>query len=55
MKKKLKDRSSTESMIYSICNDVLMYSERVVVPPSLQKLILKEFHIGHSGISRIKS
>ena len=36
MKKKLlKDRSKTESKVYSICNDVLVYSERVVVPLSL--------------------
>ena len=55
MKKKLKDRSTTEAEAYSICNDVLMYSERVVVPLSLQKRILKEFHTGHPGMSRMKS
>ena len=33
MKKKLKNRSITESEMYSICNDILMYSERVVVVP----------------------
>ena len=55
MKKKLKDRSKTESDVYSICNDILMYSERVVAPLSLQKQILKEFLTGHPGISRMKS
>ena len=55
MKKDLKDRCKTESEIYSICNGVLMYNERVVVPLSLQKWILKEFHTGHPDISRMKS
>ena len=56
MKKKLKqNRCTIESEVYSICNDVLIYSERVVVPLSLQICILKEFHAGHPGISRMKS
>ena len=55
MKKKLKDMSTTEPKLYSICNDVLMYSDRVVVPLSLQNQILKEFHSGHPSISRMKS
>ena len=32
-----------------------MYSERVLVLLLVQKRILKEFHIGHPGISRMKS
>ena len=52
---KLKDRSTTESEVYSISNEVLMYSERVLVLLLLQKRILKEFHTGHPGISRMKS
>ena len=55
MKEKLKVRSKTESEVYLICNDVLMFSERVVVPLSRQKHILKVFHTGHHGISRMKS
>lgn len=51
MKKKLKDRTKLDSGVYSMCNDILMYSERLVVPLALQKRILKEFH----GISRMKS
>ena len=51
MKRKLKDRSTIESEVYSICDDVLMYSERMAVFLSLQKRILKEFHTGHPGIS----
>ena len=53
--KKLKDKSITESGVYSICNDVLKYSERMVVTLSLHEWILKEFHSGHPGISRMKS
>ena len=52
MKKKLKDRSKIESKVYSICNDVLMYNERVVVPLFLQKRIDKKFY---TVISRIKT
>ena len=54
-RKKLKDRSTTKSEVYSICNDVLLYNERAVVPLLVQKRILKEFHIGRLGISRMKS
>ena len=32
-----------------------MYSDRVVIPPALQKRILKEFHVGHPGMSRMRS
>ena len=40
---------------YSICDDVLLYSDRVVVPEALQKRILRQFHIDHPGTSRMKS
>lgn len=43
----MRKKTKTE---YSICNDVLMYSKRVVVPLSLEKQILKEFHTGHPDI-----
>ena len=32
-----------------------MYSDRVVIPITLLKRIQKEFHIGHPGMSRMKS
>ena len=41
--------------MYSICNNIPMYGEWVVIPISLQKRILKEFHVGHPGIARLKS
>ena len=40
---------------YSICDNILLYSDRVVVPEALQKRILRQFHIGHPGTSRMKS
>ena len=41
-KKKLKGRSVIKSEVYSICNDVLVFSERVVILLSLQKRNLKK-------------
>ena len=32
-----------------------MYGERVVIPTVLTKKILKDFHIGHPGMSRLKA
>ena len=40
---------------YSICNEVVMYSNRVVILAALQKRILKEFHVSHPRMSEIKS
>ena len=40
---------------YSICNEVVMYSDRVVILAALQKRVLKEFHVGHPGMSKMKS
>lgn len=42
-------------IIFSICDEILMYAERVVIPDSLQKRILKHFHVGHSDMLRMKS
>ena len=40
---------------FSTCDETLMYAQRVVIPRVLRKKVLKEFHWGHPGISRIKS
>ena len=45
----------TSSPAYSICDEVLLYAGRVVMPVVLQKRILKEFHQGHPGIGRMKA
>ena len=34
---------------------VLLYRERVVIPSTFQKFILKDFHAGHPGSNRMKS
>ena len=41
--------------LFSICDQVLLYQERVVVSATLQKKILKDFHTGHHGATRMKS
>ena len=41
--------------VFSAYDQVLLYWERVVVPVTLQKKILKDFHTGHPGATRMKS
>ena len=55
MKEKLRSEDQQVSEVFSTCNDVLLYRERVVIPGTLQKRILKDFHIDHPGATRIKS
>ena len=50
-----KKMNITGSNAFSLCNNVLMYTERIAIPASLQKFMLKEFHEEHSGISWMKS
>ena len=40
---------------FSICDKTLMYAQRVVILRVLRKKVLKEFHLSHLGISRMKS
>ena len=39
----------------AIVNRCLMFADRVIIPPPLRNRILKQFHSGHPGISRMKS
>ena len=39
----------------AVVNRCLMFADRVIIPPPLRNRILKQFHSGHPGISRIKS
>ena len=41
--------------VFSTCNEALLYRERVVIPAILQKEILKDFHTGYPGATRMKS
>ena len=51
----MKDRKISRVSPYSICEQVQLDADRVVMPYTLQKKILKEFHIGHPGMARMKS
>ena len=51
-KREILEGQTTEA--FSICGEVLLYVERVVIPATLQKRILKDFHLGHPGITRMK-
>ena len=55
IKRKLTAKNEKVPEVFSICNNVLLYSERVVIPKKLQNRILRDFHTGHPGINRIKS
>ena len=54
MQVRLKERNKNTKRIsaFSICDDVLLYADLVVIPLVLLKKILKEFH---PGISQMKS
>ena len=43
-----------EKDVFSICNDILLYRENMILS-TLQKYILKDFHAGHPGSTRMKS
>ena len=55
IKNEIKDKDQQISDAYSIFNEVVMYSDQVVLPAVLQKRILKEFHVGHPGMLRMKN
>lgn len=41
--------------LYSTCDDVLTYVQRIMIAETLQKRTLKEFHIGNLGTARMKT
>ena len=50
-----KENKNTKSIsTFSICDDVLLYTDRVVMLRVLQKKILKDFYFEYPGISRMK-
>ena len=55
IKAKLSKKNTKIEEIYSLCDNILLYSERVVIPKTLQKRILHDFHTGHPGSNRMKS
>ena len=38
----------------SICNNLLLYNDRIVVPSALQEVTLQRLHAGHQGIQRCR-
>ena len=54
-KEKNEQMNITRSNTFSLCNNLLIYAERIAMPALLQKFMWKEFHEGDPGISRIKS
>ena len=39
----------------SIVNDCLLFSDRIVIPTSLRNRVLRQFHMGHPGMNRMKA
>ena len=55
IKQKITAKNGKATEVFSLCDNVLLYSERVVIPKKLQNRILRDFHSGHPGINRMKS
>ena len=54
IKQKIIAKNEKVPEVFSLCDNVLLYSERVVIPKKLQNRILRDFHTGHPEINRIK-
>ena len=54
-KRHMQEKNQTVSNSFLIVDDVLMYNERIVIPSNLQARILRDFHKGHPGRSRMKA
>ena len=55
IKQKIAAKNEKVPEVFSLCDNVLLYSEKVVIPKKLQNRILRDFHTGHPGINRMKS
>ena len=55
IKQKITAKNKIVPEVFSLCDNVLLYSERVVILKKLQNRILRDFHTGHPGINRMKS
>ena len=55
IKQKITAKNEKVPEVFSLCENVLLYSESVVIPKKLQNRILRDFHTGHPGINRMKS
>ena len=55
IKQKITAKNEKVPKVFSLCDNVLQYSERVVIPKKLQNRILRAFHTEQPGINRMKS
>ena len=55
IKNKFHDKDPNVLEVFSLFDDVLLYKDREVIPNSLQRIILRDFHMGHPGKNRTKS
>ena len=55
IKTKILEKDQRTTDVFSTCNNVLFYREHVMIPLTLQKCILKDFHAGHPGSNWMKS
>ena len=55
IKNKIHNKDPNVPEVFSLCDDVLLYNDRVVIPNSLQRKIRRNFHMGHPGKYRTKS
>ena len=49
IKQKITAENGKVPEVFSLCDNVLLYCERVVIPKKLQNRILRDFHTGHPG------
>ena len=55
IKNKIHNKDPNVPEVFSLCDDILLYNDHVVIPNSLQRKILMDFHMGHPGKNRTKS
>ena len=55
IKQKITAKNEKVPEVFSLCDNVLLYSERFVIPKTLQNRILRDFHTGHPGMNRMKN
>ena len=54
IKERIANKDEQVTNTYTLCDEVLLYRDRVIIPATLKRRILKDFHIGHPGITRTK-
>ena len=55
VKQKITAKNEKVPEVFSLCDNVLPYSERFVIPKKSQNRIFRDFPTGHPGINRMKS